>query len=269
MFRQSFDWIVFLLTLLTTIFLQVLSNLANDYGDAIHGADHEERKGPKRMVSSGKISPQAMSKALVVFSILSLLSGLFLLWFAFGKENSIQAGIMLLVGLCAIWAALKYTVGDRPYGYDGFGDLFVLLFFGLVAVLGAIFLQVKTFYFIDIIPAFAIGFLAVGVLNVNNMRDIESDSKAAKNTIPVRLGLKKAKIYHTILIFSSQLLFIVYVLFNDFGPFDLLFIISYPLLWIHLKKIWLGKTHQDLDPQLKVLSLSSFLLSFLFFISQA
>lgn len=263
--NDSFDWRIFSLTLLTTLLLQVLSNLANDYGDAVHGADHQGRKGPARMVSSGRISPEAMKKALVFFSLLSLISGIFLLYISFDPGELLFAALMLLLGLTAIWAAIKYTVGSNPYGYAGLGDLFVLIFFGWVGVIGTFFLQYRELDWTSFLPASAIGFFAVGVLNVNNMRDIHSDAEAGKRSIPVRLGLNGARKYHFFLVIAALLMLLAYAWINNFTSTQWAFLLAFPVLIFHLIKIASYKKPEEFDSQLKVLSLASFLLSLLLF----
>ncbi len=265
----SFSFSVFFLTLATTLFLQVLSNFANDYGDAKHGADHEGRKGPERMVSSGKISVESMKMALIVFSLLALCSGLLLLYFSFPSEQLVKALIMFFIGLLAIWAAINYTAGRNPYGYAGFGDIFVLLFFGIVGVMGSAFLQIKEIRLFDLLPAIAFGLLAVTVLNVNNMRDIRSDAEAGKQSIPVRIGLKASKVYHSFLVIIAQILMLIFANANNYIGYEWSFMIVFPILWFHLVKVWKTDENHLLDPQLKVVALSSFLMSALLFISRA
>ena len=260
-----FSWTVFALTLLVTLFLQILSNFANDYGDAHHGADHEERKGPARMVSSGRIPQADMKWAIVVFSILSFLSGLLLLFTAFSKEHLAAALVLLLIGIMAIAAAIKYTVGKSPYGYIGLGDLFVFIFFGLVAVIGTKFLQTKSFALSDFLPAISFGLMAVAVLNVNNMRDMPSDKVAGKNSIPVRLGFRNAKIYHTFLILLPQVFLLYYSSITAASLSEIYYVLVFPLLWMHLAKVWPCEDNHKLDPQLKIVALSSLLISVLFF----
>ncbi|HET9054759.1 MAG TPA: 1,4-dihydroxy-2-naphthoate octaprenyltransferase, partial [Cyclobacteriaceae bacterium] len=184
---SAFRWDVFLLCIITTILLQILSNLANDYGDSIHGADSADRKGPSRAVQSGKISAAQMRTAMIVFVILSLAGGTSLLFVAFGFNwNAIL--FFLGLGALSILAAIAYTVGRRPYGYAGLGDISVFIFFGLVGVMGSLYLFTKAIHWQDALPAISCGLFSVGVLNINNIRDIESDKKAGKYSIPVRIG---------------------------------------------------------------------------------
>lgn len=254
-------------SLITTLFLQILSNLANDYGDAGSGVDGAHRQGPKRTVSSGEISKASMKKALIVFSLLSLFSGLYLIFIAFG-ENWQQVLIFLVIGLGAIAAAIKYTVGKRPYGYAGFGDLFVLIFFGLVGVQGSLFLYTNSLDPLMFLPASSCGLLAVGVLNVNNIRDIESDKLSGKHSIPVRLGREKAVIYHWVILGSAVLCSLVYVHQSANGVWSYLFLLAAPLLFINARAVKVKKTSQELDPFLKQLALSTLLFVILFGVGQ-
>lgn len=245
-------------TLLTALFLQILSNLANDYGDSIHGADSQHRKGPKRAVQAGVISAGQMKTAVILFSLLSLISGILLLVFAYPVIELSGIISLFVLGLFAIAAAILYTNGKRPYGYLGLGDISVFVFFGLVAVLGTSYLQIGEFKSDILYPAITFGLLSVGVLNVNNMRDIESDMIAGKYSVPVRLGIEKAKIYHYNLLVAVIILISIYFDNNDLNFGFLL--LPFAAFLLHLMKIFKAKTVEEFDPQLKVLSLSSFLL---------
>lgn len=259
-----FDGMILGLSLLTTLFLQVLSNLANDYGDSVSGVDHAERQGPSRSVQAGKISLAAMKRALIICAMLSLISGLFLLFVAF-RDAWVYALIFLLIGLGAIWAAIKYTVGETPYGYQGLGDIFVLIFFGLVGVCGSYFLYSKTFDWVTILPALSCGLFAVGVLNVNNIRDIDSDTVAGKNSIPVRIGRSKAKLYHLALIAIGWVCMLLYTNLTWSGQWlHLLYGLSLPLFLINVKAVVTKEDPKQLDPFLKQLAIST-LLFVLFF----
>ena len=258
-----FSWGILALSLLTTLFLQILSNLANDYGDSVSGVDNKEREGPSRAVQEGKISAEAMKKSLYVFSGLSFVSGSTLLILCFGI-NSIHTLIFLLIGFGAIAAAIKYTVGSSPYGYAGFGDLFVLIFFGLVGVLGSHFLHAHHYDQLVVLPALSCGLLAVGVLNVNNIRDIESDEKAGKKSIPVRIGKPNALRYHFALILLSWVLIAIYVVMTYDSTWNLLFIVTLPFFVLHLWKLVKAESPKEIDPLLKQLAISTmlFVLSF-------
>ncbi|MBC7381427.1 MAG: 1,4-dihydroxy-2-naphthoate octaprenyltransferase [Bacteroidia bacterium] len=254
------------LTLLTALFLQILSNLANDYGDSIHGADHSGRKGPQRTVQSGKISKENMKKGIVAFSLLSLISGIVLLYFAsriIGRTGSV---ILLLCGLLSIVAAVAYTNGKKPYGYMGLGDIAVFIFFGITGVTGSYYLQTGQLnHFIYLFPALAYGFLSTGVLNINNMRDIESDQTAGKNSIPVRLGLPKAKIYHYALLAGAVICFTFFIMQSQLHL--LLLLPVFGLLFLNALAVFRAKNASSFDPLLKYLSLSTFFLTLLFYLS--
>ena len=195
-YHQGFyDYRILGLALLTTLGLQILSNYANDYGDGVKGTD-VNRIGEKRMVAAGVITAYQMKKAVIITAIITLALALTLIYVAFGKENFALSLIFILLGIGSIGAAIKYTVGSNAYGYNGLGDLFVFVFFGLVSVIGSNFLYT---HFLDwklFLPASAIGLLSVAVLNLNNLRDIENDRIAGKRTLVVKMGLEKAKIYH-------------------------------------------------------------------------
>lgn len=250
-------------SLVTTLFLQILSNLANDYGDASSGVDGDQRTGPKRTVSSGLITKQEMKNALVIFSLLSFASGLYLIWLAFGDQWT-NILIYLFLGLGAIAAAIKYTVGKRPYGYVGLGDVFVLVFFGFVGVAGNYFLYVNAIEYSVIFPALSCGFLAVGVLNVNNIRDIESDQASGKFSIPVRIGRKKAVYYHWFLISASIVSMISYCVIKDLGVGAYLFLMVSPMLFFNARAVKVKETSAGLDPYLKQLALTTLLFVLLF-----
>ena len=260
---HQFNWNVLLFAGLTTIFLQVLSNLANDYGDSIHGADHDQRGGPMRAVQSGNISLKAMKIAISIVVILSLVSGLWLLKISIGFSGAIFA-VFISVGILAILAAIRYTNGKKPYGYAGFGDVAVLLFFGLVGVLGTYYLHTGNFKWTYILPALSCGLLATAVLNVNNIRDIESDHHAGKKSIPVRLGRKNAVVYHWCLLGFAFLLALIFVLINYNSPIQFLFAISLPFLVKNGMAVTHKKNPAELDPYLRQMALSTliFILTF-------
>ncbi|WP_347053661.1 1,4-dihydroxy-2-naphthoate octaprenyltransferase [Flavobacterium olei] len=260
---EVFSWKVFGFALLTTLGLQVLSNFANDYGDGVKGTDNADRVGPLRAIQSGNITPQAMKKAIVITAILTLLSAVILIYFAFGQDNFGYSIFFLLLGIAAIASAIKYTVGNSAYGYRGFGDLFVFVFFGLVSTLGVNFLYAKEIDPLLILPAVAIGLLSVGVLNLNNMRDQESDKKAGKNTIVVQMGAQKAKIYHFTLIITAMLCVIVFAVLSGYKFDQYLFLLAYIPLIKHLNTVCKNQNPKLLDPELKKLALSTFLLSLL------
>ena len=255
-YDRLFHWNVLIFAGLTTAFLQILSNLANDYGDSVHGADHGDRLCPMRAVQSGEISLKAMKAAMAIFVVLSLASGLWLLNVSVGLSGRVFA-VFLVLGILAILAAIRYTNGQNPYGYAGFGDLAVLLFFGLVGVLGTYYLHTGSIQWAYVLPALSCGLLATAVLNVNNIRDIESDYQAGKKSIPVRLGRKRAIIYHWGLLGLAFLLALLFVWINYSSPMQFLFVLSLPLLIKNGMAVAQKKDPAELDPYLKQLALST------------
>ncbi len=264
----SFSWIIALLCILTAILLQILSNLANDYGDSLHGADHVERRGPKRAVQSGLVTLEAMRRAIVINVILVIFSGLALLWFAFGVKAFSSTLIFIVLGAAAIGAAIAYTAGKMPYGYVGLGDIFVLLFFGWVGVIGSYFVQTVHFSWLILLPATACGLLAVAVLNVNNIRDLDSDRLAGKRSVPVRLGLERARIYHWLLIIDAIIFAIVYVVIDYTSIWEFLFLLAVPLLIRNGLAISRTDDLPSLNPWLKQMSLASLAFVTLFGLGQ-
>lgn len=264
---EVFNWKIFGYAILTTLGLQILSNFANDYGDGIKGTDNADRVGPKRAIQSGVISPQAMKRAIIITSVLTLIAAMLLIYFAFRDTNIGYSLFFLVLGVLAIASAIRYTVGNTAYGYRGFGDLFVFVFFGLVSTLGVNFLYSKQLNFDLFLLASAIGFLSVGVLNLNNMRDEASDRKSNKNTIVVKIGGEKAKKYHYFLIISAMFLVIVFAILNDFHFDQYLFLLAFIPLVKHLKTVYKNQDPRDLDPELKKLALSTFALSVLMALS--
>ncbi|MEJ1239608.1 1,4-dihydroxy-2-naphthoate polyprenyltransferase [Chryseolinea sp. T2] len=252
---NAFRWDIFLLCVSTTIFLQILSNLANDYGDTVNGADSAQRTGPKRAVQSGVISLTQMRAAVTIFVLLCLLSGIALLFVSFGFDwNAIL--FFFGLGVLSIIAAIAYTVGKRPYGYAGLGDISVLIFFGLVGVLGSYYLFTKQVSWREALPALSCGFFSIGVLNVNNMRDIESDRAAGKFSIPVRIGKERAAQYHWFLIVGGLLAAVVYTLLNYQTPLQFLFLLSAPM-FVRIGIAVSRKPSRELDPYLKQMALST------------
>jgi 1,4-dihydroxy-2-naphthoate octaprenyltransferase len=257
-----FQWSIFLLCVSTTIFLQVLSNLANDYGDSIHGADHADRKGPSRAVQSGAISPTQMRTAIGLFIGLSLISGISLLFISFGLNWNAFLFFFGL-GTLSILAAIAYTVGKKPYGYMGLGDISVLIFFGLVGVMGSYYLYTQQINWLLILPALSCGLFSVGVLNINNIRDIESDVQAGKYSIPVRIGKENAVRYHWFLIVGGLATACIYLYLTYQSPWQLLFLISLPL-FIRIGLAVQTKSSEELDPYLKQMALATLLFVMLF-----
>lgn len=255
--------LVALLSLLTALLLQVLSNLANDYGDYINGADNAERVGPKRAVQSGDIAPSAMKRAVWLLSILSFLGGISLLIVSLEFIGWQALLIMLTLGVLSILAAIKYTGGSNPYGYMGFGDIAVFLFFGLLSVLGTAFLHIGYIELTYLLPACGFGLLSTGVLNVNNMRDLVPDKKAGKITIAVRLGLHNAKIYHAALMIGGICCYAAFAVESYHSNKAYLCLFPGLLILLHLKKTWAATIPEEFDKQLKPLALSTAIWSIL------
>lgn len=260
---EVFNWRLFGFAILTTLGLQILSNFANDYGDGMKGTDNGDRVGPKRAIQSGVISPAAMRRAIIITAGLTFLSAMALIYYAFRYTNLFYTLFFLVLGILAIASAIRYTVGNTAYGYRGYGDLFVFVFFGLVSTLGVNFLYSKQVDFELVLPAIAIGFLSVGVLNLNNMRDEASDRKSNKNTIVVKIGGAKAKKYHYFLIISAMVLTLVFAIISEFKFDQYLFLLAYIPLIKHLITVYKNQEPKDLDPELKKLALSTFALSVL------
>ncbi|MEQ5186308.1 1,4-dihydroxy-2-naphthoate polyprenyltransferase [Providencia alcalifaciens] len=248
-FTGNFKWPVALLSIITAGLLQILSNLANDYGDAIKGSDTAERIGPLRGMQKGVITKEDMKKALKLNIFAACLSGLLLIIVACEKpEDAIG---FLGLGLVAIVAAITYTVGKKPYGYLGLGDISVLIFFGWLSVIGTFYLQANSFNIITVLPATACGLLSVAVLNINNMRDIENDIKAGKNTLAVRLGPQGARMYHAIIIIVSILCLVFFNLLYLTGWAGWLFLLAVPMLMNHVRKVLSDPTPEGMRPMLE------------------
>ncbi|MCF0059786.1 1,4-dihydroxy-2-naphthoate polyprenyltransferase [Dyadobacter sp. CY356] len=259
-----FSWPVAFLSVLTTTLLQILSNFANDYGDAVNGKDTELREGPIRAVHSGSIPASTMLKAIILFSVLSLISGISLLFIALRDAPANTFWVFLGIGIACIIAAITYTAGKRPYGYVGLGDLSVLIFFGWVGVLGSSYLHTLVWNWDLLLPATSCGLFAVGVLNINNIRDIESDRATGKNSIPVRLGREKAIIYHWAILSVGMLCVLVYTVQHFSSYTSLIFLLSFPLFIKNGLAISRLKKASELDPYLKQMALSTLLFVILF-----
>jgi 1,4-dihydroxy-2-naphthoate octaprenyltransferase len=254
---------IFWLAIITTIGFQVLSNFANDYGDGIKGSD-KNRIGEARMVSSGKITPKQMKNAMIFTAIFTLIVALFLIYTSFEKENFGYSMLFFFLGIASIAAAIKYTVGKSAYGYSGFGDVFVFLFFGLLSVLGSYFLFTKQFDFQLFLPAIAIGFLSTAVLNLNNLRDEEQDKINNKNTLVVKLGTKKAKNYHFFLIFGALFVSNIFVIMNYQSAIQFLYLIAFIPLIKNVITVAKNNNPSTLDGELKKVALSTFLFAIIF-----
>jgi 1,4-dihydroxy-2-naphthoate octaprenyltransferase len=258
---------IFSFAILTTLLLQILSNFANDYGDGVKGTDNETRIGPQRALQSGLITPKQMKQGVIITSLLSLISALILIYISFGKDNFFTSLFFFVLGISCVAAAIKYTVGSGAYGYKGLGDLFVFIFFGLVSVIGCFYLYGMNFDFWIILPAIAIGNLSIAVLNINNMRDLESDKLVGKNTLAVKLGRKGAKQYHYFIVLFALAAIVIYGVHANLDIYKYFFIIAYIPLLKHLVFVKKNTEPRELDSQMKIVALSTFLLSVLFSIA--
>lgn len=266
--NDFFNTKIFWLAIATTLGLQILSNFANDYGDGVKGTDNEDRVGPTRALQSGVISKKEMFRGIVITSIIALLFAITLIYISFGAAHFLYSLVFFVLGITAIAAAIKYTVGKTAYGYRGLGDVFVFIFFGLVSVVGCYFLYTKTLNIFVVLPAITIGLLSTAVLNLNNMRDYESDKKSNKNTLVVKIGVSKARKYHFSLIVVAMITILSFSILKYSSPINLLFLVAFIPLSIHLKKVKDTNDTKLLDPELKKVALTTFLLAILFSLGQ-
>jgi len=263
-YHDHFQWRVFSWAVLTTLFLQILSNLANDYGDTVHGVDNQERRGPKRSLQSGLITLKQMQWMIITFILLSLVSGIFLI-IEGTKGMQLSYGlIFFILGIASIIAALKYTMGKSPYGYAGLGDIAVFIFFGLVGVSGTYFLHAHQLGIAELMPAISIGCFSTGVLNLNNMRDRLNDEASGKHTLVVKLGIQKARVYHAALLITGMLAAIAYSVQSGAPLWQWIYIISFAGIIRSIVVVFYNKDTALLDPELKYLALSTLLFAILF-----
>ena len=261
------DWkvdpVTAVLIVLTTVCLQILSNLSNELGDALSGTDGEERQGPQYSLGSGGLSIVEIKRLIGLFTVLCVLLGTAMTWRAFGTLRDLTPILVLMLGAGAIVAAMRYTLGPNPYGYRAKGDLYVFIFFGLVAVLGAYFVCTRGLglHWKLLLPASAVGCFSVGVLNVNNIRDMKSDA-ATRTTVAIKLGLRKARIYQTVLLVVGWLCITAYCLLCWPSPWHWLWVLTLPLYARHLQLVW-TREDRSLDPALPLLVMSTFLLCLL------
>ena len=259
---SALNWLSVLLLFLTAVFLQILSNLSNELGDALHGENPAERQGIAYPIQTGEVTTEQLRRMVVIFAALSAVTGLGMIWASFGSLIGLKQALFVLLGACAIVAALRYTLGRRPYGYRGLGDIAVFIFFGLVTVCGAYYLMTTTLPPASILlAASSIGCLSVAVLNVNNIRDMKSDA-ATRRTVALRLGLRGARIYQTCLIVGAWLMMAAFLLINKVKPAGAIFILTMPVFCLHLKGVW-TRTDRELDPMLPMLVMGTFLFALL------
>ena len=252
---------IIIFTLLTTVCLQILSNISNELGDYLHGTDTDDRTAPAYSLQLGDLSIRDFKMLIIIMIALCCCFGVLMIWFSYGTFWKWQPLSLILLGAFAIWGAMRYTLGKNPYGYRGLGDIFVFIFFGLVSVMGGYFVSAHTLTPWLLLPAGTIGLFSVGVLNVNNIRDMATDA-GTRVTVPLRIGEKRAKIYHTILISSGWLLLIVFLLLQAKSPWQWMGIVTLPLYAIHLRGVWTLSGRQ-LDKMLPLLVMTTFLLTLL------
>lgn len=258
---------IFILALLTAIGFQITSNFANDYGDGVKGTDNDDRIGPKRALQSGLLSRSQLKKGIIISISINILLVIAVVYLSFGTENIEYIVLFMALGAFSIWAAIRYTMGASAYGYIGLGDVFVFLFFGLVAVLGSMFLYTKNIPPMSFLPALSIGTLSTGVLNLNNLRDHDSDKNANKNTLVVLMGYVNGVKYHTVLILMGLLSLSAFIILNFQSYFQLVPVVMFIPIALHLTRVHKTENPSLLDPELKKLAISTFLLSLLFYIS--
>lgn len=264
----TWDWKIFALALLVTLLYQVLSNYANDYGDGIKGTDAKRAvEAESRAVASGRITAKQMKSAVILLSILSFAATVALLYVAFIPGYLNEFYIFIGLGVASILAAIGYTIGKKPYGYMGLGDLFVFIFFGLVSVCGSYFLFTKTFSWDMLLPGTAIGMMSMAVLNLNNMRDIESDRLSGKNSLALRIGFKNAMIYEMVLLQLPLILMLVFFGLNGFFQTQNYYVFIVMILLLPLMKlrrqIMAVKNPRELDPFLKQVGIMTFVMAVL------
>jgi 1,4-dihydroxy-2-naphthoate octaprenyltransferase len=260
--KEAWNTSIFVFCIITTILFQIISNLANDYGDGVKGTDNAERIGPERAVQSGEISPFAMRNAVIICSLLALLSSAYLIYIGTQNMPNEMLYFYAVLALLCILAAITYTIGKKAYGYNGLGDVFVFIFFGFVSVLGSLSLYTKTLDWNYVYPAATIGLLSTAVLNLNNMRDRINDAKSNKNTLVVKMGPNIAKLYHAFLIIIALICWVVFISAwkQEIFFFSLL---PFIFLFLHLRKVMHTKDEKEYDPELKKVALSTFALCLL------
>ena len=259
--EHNIPWYVIVLTLLTTVSLQILSNLSNELGDWLSGVDGDERSGPQYSMQEGGLTEDDMRACIRVMVLVCCIFGLGMIRASFKTIFSIESESLVILGAAAIWAAMHYTLGKKPYGYRGLGDIFVFIFFGLVPVTGGYFVCAHTINPATLIAGAAIGLFSVGVLNVNNIRDMKSDA-GTRVTVPLKLGEHRAKVYHTILITGGWVLMLLFTILFTSGWTPYLYIITLPLYAKHLAGVW-KRSGKELDPMLPMLVISTFIFALL------
>lgn len=255
-YTENFNYVVFILALATTLLLQILSNLSNEYGDMVKGTDSEGRVGPERSIQRGEITLKQMRRMMILTAFITSVSGMVLIIYATDLFYTI---IFILTGAAAIIAAVKYTVGKKPYGYRAMGDLFVFIFFGPVGVAGTFFLHTGQLRPDVLLPSLTAGLLSVAVLNLNNMRDAEHDLKHGKITLAILLGNKKSRIYHLILLLISFTASFMFAFINNLPAIKYLYLLSFIPLLSSLAVVFRYADSSQIDPELKKTAITNLL----------
>ena len=263
-FYGAINTLVSVLALVTATLIQVFSNFANDYGDSQKGTDNENRVGPLRTIQGGEISLKEMKTGMIIIGLLSFISGILLVYFGTWASSKTAFFSFIGLGILSLIAAYFYTAGKKSYGYVGLGDLAVFLFFGLLPVIGVFYLNTGKFAIEIVLPALSIGLFSTGVLNLNNMRDIDNDQQSGKITLAVRMGVKNSRVYHSLLILIAWITTVTFVLLQSGSFYKYLFIIVLPLFLRDVIQINRSKEAKNLDPFLKKLALSTLLFTLLF-----
>lgn len=256
--ERGFHWLSALLALITALLLQIAANFANDALDFKRGADTLDRTGPTRITASGMVTADAVLRATAVTLGLAVVSGLYLVW---------RGGWpFLLLGVAAIICAVAYTGGPFPLGYLGLGEVFVFIFFGPVAVAGTAYVQTRDLTALALATSVPIGAMAIGILVVNNLRDLPTDAKAGKHTIAVRIGVKNTQIEYAAMLIVTAVTPIVFWAIGWLGLWWLLTVLSWPALYLLWKQIK-TRTGQALNPTLGNTGKTLLLFSVLFSIA--
>ncbi|MAO07451.1 MAG: 1,4-dihydroxy-2-naphthoate octaprenyltransferase [Alteromonas sp.] len=260
---QFYNSVLFWLAIAATLGFQVLSNFANDYGDGIRGTD-TKREGEKRMVASGFITPKEMKVGMLVMGVITFFIASILIFMAFGYDSLFTAFIFFNLTLLALLAAVRYTVGKKAYGYSGWGDVFVFLFFGFLSVLGSYYLFTQNVTWLEILPALSIGCFSTAVLNLNNLRDIHNDAAVGKRTLVVKMGFEKGKRYHAFLLIFGMIAAIGYSLISERTGWHWLYVIAFVPMLLNVRTVFKNQEPRKLDGELKKIALSTFLFALLF-----
>lgn len=263
-FYGAINPLVSVLALVTATLIQVFSNFANDYGDSQKGTDNENRLGPTRTVQGGEISMKEMKSGMILIGLLSFISGVLLVYFGTWHQSKLAFFSFIGLGILSLVAAYFYTAGKKSYGYVGLGDLAVFLFFGLLPVIGVFYLNTGEIQATILLPALSIGLFSTGVLNLNNMRDLDNDKHSGKITLAVRMREKNSRFYHSFLIIGAWATAIVFVALQSTSYTKWLVLTSLPLFIRDLIQISKTPKAKNLDPFLKKLALSTLAFTLLF-----